>query len=531
MIAQLLTLMKCYGIRHVVVCPGSRNAPIVHAFASRSDCFCVHSVTDERSAGFVAIGMADALQQPVAVCVTSGSAVLNVAPAVSEAYYRRVPLLVISADRPAQWIGQMDGQTLPQHGCFGTLARSYQLPNDGSDANWWRNRLINEALNALRCCRPVHINVPLAEPLFNFPSSDSYINDAERVVKFQRNDNVLLTEEAKNEWVNARRRMIVVGQHYPSERLNTLLRAIKQSRLAVVMAETLSNLQYASVSNCYATYTTDDTPDFVLYLGGHIIMKQLKKYLRTSCVANIWRVENSDETTFIDTFQHTTRVLYTNDDCSIVSQLLDLQSKESESHFVDNWTRRVPQEIETEVQNVDAEYVAKYALKQLANRAEHSAVVLANSSTVRYAQSVCADYVSKCTVLCNRGVNGIEGSLSAAVGYAMLKKDELVLCIIGDLSFFYDHNALWNNDLPSNLRVLLLNDGGGKIFSHLPGLEQSPYRDSLISAQHNYQSEGWANDCNIKYYKSDSDAHKCKQAVDLLLNSNSDRPVLLEVVL
>ena len=338
MITQLLSLMKCYGIKHVVVCPGSRNAPLVHAFASRPDCFTVHPITDERSAGFVAIGMADAMQAPVAVCVTSGSAVLNVAPAVSEAYYRRVPLLVISADRPPQWIGQMDGQTLPQNGCFGSLARSYQLPSDGNDAKWWRNRLINEALNALKCCRPVHINVPLAEPLFNFPSPDSYIDNDERVVKFERDDNVQLSQCAKNEWISARRRMIVVGQHYPCDELRKLTQEIKQRGLAVIMAESLSNLSNSSISNNYGTYTNDDAPDFVLYLGGHVIMKQLKKYLRTSSVPTIWRIENTDETTFIDTFQHTTRVIYTNDECSVLSQLLDLQAEKSVGSFVENWT-------------------------------------------------------------------------------------------------------------------------------------------------------------------------------------------------
>lgn len=527
MITQLLTLMKCHGIKHVVVCPGSRNAPLVHAFASRPDSFIVHPITDERSAGFVAIGMADALQSPVAVCVTSGSAVLNVAPAVSEAYYRRVPLLVVSADRPPQWIGQMDGQTLPQNGCFGSLARSYQLPNDGNEAKWWRNRLINEALNALKCCKPVHINVPLAEPLFNFLSSDSYIDNDERVVNFERNSNVQLSQSAKDEWINARRRMIVVGQHYPSDELRKLMYEIKQRGLAVIMAEALSNLPNSSISNSYNTYTNDDAPDFVLYLGGHIIMKQLKNYLRTSSVQTVWRIENADETTFIDTFQHTTRVISTDDECSVLSQLLDLQAEKSDGSFVGNWTCDKFEESVNNAQTLDAKLVTAYALKQMAARRESSAVALANSSTVRYAQSVCGDYVTNCTVLCNRGVNGIEGSLSAAVGYATIKRNELVLCIIGDLSFFYDHNALWNNNLPQNLRILLLNDGGGKIFSNLQGLEASPFRDTLISANHDFHTEGWARDCGVTYYKSDNSADKCYAAIEKLLNS--DGIALLEV--
>ena len=178
-ILQLISLMRSHKIHHVVVCPGSRNAPIVHTLASQSWLHC-YPVTDERSAAFVAIGLSDALsvkegcRVPVAVCCTSGSAVLDMSPAVAEAYYRGVPLLVISADRPESWIGQMDGQTLIQPRCFGDMARSYVLrEGDDEETMWYRNRIINEALSLLRDEHhtPVHINVHLSEPLFTSPRS------------------------------------------------------------------------------------------------------------------------------------------------------------------------------------------------------------------------------------------------------------------------------------------------------------------------------------------------------------------------
>ena len=531
MITQLLSLMKAYGIRHVVVCPGSRNAPLVHAFASRPDCFKVHPITDERSAGFVAIGMADALQSPVAVCVTSGSAVLNVAPAVAEAFYRRVPLLVVSADRPAQWIGQMDGQTLPQNGSFGTLARSYQLPADGADARWWRNRLINEALASLQNKRPMHINVPLSEPLFDFPSNEKYIDDDERKVEFERGERFELSQSAVDEWISAKRRMIIVGQHYQNERLRKVIAEIRQKNLAVIIAESLSNLPKSCISNNYNDFIGTENPDLVVYLGGHIILKKVKKYLRKQNINKIWRIESADEQTFIDTFQHTTRVIYSADEVSVLEQLTHLQADASQTSFIQSWTSDPSNNNFDNTETFDAQTVAAYALHRLAELPHRSAVALANSSTVRYAQHVAADYVGSCNVLCNRGVNGIEGTLSAAVGYATIKSEELVLCIIGDLSYFYDHNALWNNNLPQNLRIILLNDGGGKIFSGLNGLEASPFRETLIAAQHNYQTSGWAADCGIAYYKSNNNAINCKSTISNLLTHNNGRAALLEVML
>ena len=170
-VLQLVALLRAHGVRRAVLCPGSRNVPLVQAFATCGgfECF---SVTDERSAGFFAIGLALHVQAPVVVCCTSGSALLNLHPAVCEAFYRRVPLVVVSADRPAAWIGQMDGQTLPQPGVFGGLVRkAVNLPEVRTEEDeWYANRLVNEALLEVdhHGYGPVHINVPLSEPLFHF---------------------------------------------------------------------------------------------------------------------------------------------------------------------------------------------------------------------------------------------------------------------------------------------------------------------------------------------------------------------------
>ena len=158
----LTSLLVAHGIHHAVVCPGSRNAPIVHNFNECPDIQC-YPVTDERSAGFYALGMTQALKEPVVVCVTSGTALLNLYPAVAEAYYQHRPLVVVSADRPQQWIDQLDGQTLPQPDALGRFVKkavSLPEPHD-EDTSWYCNRLINEAL--IERHAPVHINVPITE--------------------------------------------------------------------------------------------------------------------------------------------------------------------------------------------------------------------------------------------------------------------------------------------------------------------------------------------------------------------------------
>ena len=170
----LTALLLKHGVRHAVVCPGSRNSPIVHDLNECEEMNC-YPVTDERSAGFYALGMCQTLDQPVVVCVTSGSALLNVAPAAAEAYYQHLPLIIVSADRPIQWIDQLDGQTMNQTGALQNYVRkSVSLPEPhDEEEHWYCNRLVNEAL--LECrhrgCGPVHINVPITEPLYQYTES------------------------------------------------------------------------------------------------------------------------------------------------------------------------------------------------------------------------------------------------------------------------------------------------------------------------------------------------------------------------
>ena len=213
-ILQLVALLQAHGITKIVLCPGSRNIPIVHTLSNHPDFTC-YAVTDERSAGYFAIGLTLNGGKPAAICCTSGTALLNLHPAVAEAFYQNVPLVVISADRPAAWIGQMDGQTLPQPGVFQSLVKkSVNLPEIHTDEDeWYCNRLINEALLEMNHHGkgPVHINVPISEPLFQFTTDT--LPEVRVITRYQglnvydRDYNDLIDRMNKYQ-----KRMIIVGQ-------------------------------------------------------------------------------------------------------------------------------------------------------------------------------------------------------------------------------------------------------------------------------------------------------------------------------
>ena len=482
----LTSLLVAHGIHHAVVCPGSRNAPIVHNLNECPDIQC-YPVTDERSAGFYALGMTQALKEPVVVCVTSGTALLNLYPAVAEAYYQHRSLVVVSADRPQQWIDQLDGQTLPQPdalGCFVKKAVSLPEPHD-EDTRWYCNRLINEALMVKH--GPVHINVPITEPLFDFSTPDL---PKERKIELLPADisNVTLSHVCRM-FMQAKRPMLIAGQP-----MNPLM-----DEAVVQIGD-----------------DADYIPDFVLYTGGSIVSKRLKHFLRKA--KETWVVNSEGEVT--DTFMNLTHVVQGDGD--VVADMVRSNLEETPHPFVQKWEALLAQ-IRQQVVANEPPYSSAAVVKYFEQKRGANIVHYANSMAIRLANTY-----SKTPVYCNRGVNGIEGSLSTAAGFSCVT-DEKVFCVIGDLSFFYDQNALWNQNLRGNLRILLLNNGKGGIFDMLPGLEKSPARDKYVAAEHHATAEGICQQNDI-YYQQATTTEEMQRGIDLLLSSEFSRPMVLEVL-
>ena len=488
----LTSLLSTFGVRHAVVCPGSRNAAIVHNLNECPEITCI-PVTDERSAGFYALGMALGENLPVIVCVTSGTALLNLIPAVAEAYYQCAPLIVISADRPPQWIDQLDGQTLPQPDALGRFVRkAVTLPEPhNEEEHWYCNRLVNEALleTLHHGGGPVHINVPITEPLFEFTVKKL---PEEREIDCTANE--LSEDEAAAvtlHFLQAERPLLLSGQP-----LNALM-----DEAVYLVADDESY-----------------TPDFVLNMGGSVVSKRLKQYLRRA--KESWLVNEAG--TMADPFMNLTYVI---EGCrSDVEDYLTTVLEVRKIDFVEKW-KDLLDRIRDHVNAYQPDYSQMAAVKLFEKKigqAEDMYVHYANSTAIRLANTY-----AEHEVFCNRGVNGIDGSLSTAAGFSCVT-DKKVFCVIGDLSFFYDQNALWNQNLRGNLRILLLNNGRGGIFNTLKGLEKSEARDTLVAAKHHTTAEGICAQNKVDYMKVKS-MRDLKKGIEKLVDSKSRRPMLLEV--
>ena len=533
----LTSLLVSYGVRHIVVCPGSRNAPLVHNFDVSPD-ITTHAVTDERSAAFFALGLRLRLRQPVAVCVTSGSALLNTMPGAAEATYQHEGIIIISADRPQAWIGQLDGQTMPQHGALGTFASpSVSLPEPHNDTERWLcRRLICEAMIA-NTCPPfpsVHINVPVSEPLFGFstpclpeipPVGIADLDD--------QNGRETLRRILKGK----RRLMVISGQTYDDTAAGLLM---DKASGCVFVAEWLSPYgRVRHIDEILRTTCAEELdnmrPDCIVYIGGHTVSKRLRHYMR-SLDSRTMFITVSDDGMLHDVSQHTTLVVKATAGDFMRMICNGAICPDADMDFVRRW-HDMDNMAARRISASCPPYSQMLAIRRLEENIDNSKdiVCYANSLSVRAGMMYASAYR-----YCNRGLNGIEGTLSMAAGMAAGAKEEgmtagnmtaaqNVYCVIGDLSFFYDSNALWIQELAGNMRIMLINNQRGAIFGILPGLDRSPAHKPLIAAGHNATAEGICSQYGMEYYRA-TDTPSLEEGIRLLTSGVHDRPVVLEVL-
>lgn len=527
-ILQLAALLKAHGIRKIVLCPGSRNIPIVQTLANIPDFTC-YPMTDERSAGFFALGLALHGGTPAAVCCTSGTALLNLHPAVAEAFYQQVPLVVISADRPAAWIGQMDGQTLPQPGVFGSLVKkSVDLPEvDSEESEWYCNRLINEALLELNHHGkgPVHINVPISEPFFKLPVTE--LPEVRVITRYQGLSVYDKDYQPLIDRLNRyQRRMAVVGQmnliYLFDKRYTKMLYKHFAWFTENISNQTVPGVPIRNIEPllCSMNFETQQKmrPELLITYGGHIISKRLKKFLRRHPPVEHWHIAPDGEV--VDLYGSLTTVI----------EMDPFEFLEKIAPMMENRTPEYPRQWEAlskAIPQAQFDYSEMSAIGAvIKNLPAPCSLHLANSSVVRYAQLF--DIPANVEILSNRGTNGIEGSLSTALGYATAS-DKLNYLFIGDLSFFYDMNALWNSNYGANIRILLLNNEGGEIFHALPGLELHENARRFVTATHCTTAKAWAEDRGFEYLSAHN-SEELNAAVTVFTQASvTNRPMLLEV--
>jgi len=526
-ILQLVALLKAHGINQAVLCPGSRNAPITQTLVNHPFFSC-HAITDERSAGFFALGLALQSNSPVVVCCTSGTALLNLHPAVAEAFYQQIPLIVVSADRPTAWIGQNDGQTIPQPDVFRSLVKkSVGLPEiQNEEDEWYCNRLINEALleSNHHGRGPVHINIPISEPLFRTGGEE--IPGVRMIERFQSFDSPNENTDKLISRLSAYDRcMLIVGQMPAYSFLDTAAGEALNKRF-VIFTEHIGNLSHSVLALrnidtvLYALSVErrkELIPDLLITFGGDILSKRLKKFLRTYPPQAHWHISAGGEV--VDLFGAVTTIIET-EPYSFLQKIAALPGKLKT--YPSQW--KILSDLIPEPQFPYSEQAAIGAfLKRLPPK---SVLHLGNSSPVRYAQLYSVP--SGIDVFCNRGTSGIEGSLSTAVGYASAS-DKLNFIIIGDLSFFYDINALWNGYIRNNLRILLLNNGGGEIFYSLPGLTMTEQTRRFITGTHTTSAKSRAVESGFNYMPAHNNDELTEALIVFTQLEPTPQPLLLEV--
>ncbi|WP_297118551.1 2-succinyl-5-enolpyruvyl-6-hydroxy-3-cyclohexene-1-carboxylic-acid synthase [uncultured Porphyromonas sp.] len=545
-ISELVALLQAHDVRDVVLCPGSRNAPLVHALSHQLAGATCHSIIDERSAGFYALGLALATHRAVVVCCTSGTAVANLHPAVAEAYYQGVPLIVLSADRPERWIGQWAGQTLPQPGLFGSLVRkAVHLPEPHTEEErWYCNRLINEALLAALTPLPgpVQINVPISDPGVSLlpptppalTKHDPESSDRRpigmqpgRCIRqhFPYSVDAQAVEPLLGRLATFERKMILVGQETWSAATSTgetFPQSLREQFLCI--GESLSNspVSICSLDALLASLSEGDRralqPDLLITLGGHIVSNKMKQYLRSYPPRETWHL--SPDPTVVDLFCSLTEQIIAPVEPFLETMAQSLADCAS-SPYARHWRERIDQ-LPSPTPRYSSLAVVGSLLSHLPE--EPCVLHLANSSSVRYAELFRKP--RRLLTLCNRGTSGIEGSLSTALGFARQRAEERHFIVIGDLSFFYDLNALGLPEVGSHVRVLLLNNQRGSIFQSLPTLEMDLLSQRYITAEHQLRAQGWAESCGWEYL-SVQEASELEETMAYFVGP-AERPRLLE---
>lgn len=480
----VVSAMVHYQITKVVISPGSRNSAFAIAFDAhpKVETLVVH---DERCAAFIALGWAQQSAEPVALCCTSGSACLNYYPAIAEAYYRNIPLLALTVDRPAKWINQGDGQTIVQQDVFKNHVHAYLefdednfVPNHDhtNNAGTFFEHLYSDWKG------PIHLNVGLNEPLYNLAELSSFSFPIKESTSTKKHS-------VDFKQIEGRKIMILIGQMDHNSLLEQILGRIASHSNVVVLVENTSNLRHPLFNHCidrslnlFDASNSEYHPQVLITLGGAVVSKRIKAFLRQVKLNLHWRI--AADFPQMNTYGQLSGC-YSMNPIDFFKLLEDAQISLNTHNFQGKWKALDYQAKDQQAQfTTDSNYLTDYDVFESLNHLISATcnLHLANSSVVRYAQLF--DPNPSLIYHSNRGTSGIDGSVSTAVGAALASPEQNHLLICGDTSFIYDSNALWTTPFPKNLKIIVIDNQGGGIFQIIDGSSTSPLREKYFEAIH-----------------------------------------------
>ncbi len=509
-VSHLVELCHQHGVRHIIFSPGSRNAPFTISF-NEDPRFTCYVIPDERAAAFFALGLAQYTKTITAVCCTSGTASLNYAPALAEAFYQRIPMLAITADRPEEWIDQGIGQSIRQHNVFKNfILKSHTLPSN-TEKHDFAARLINEVLLYAngKVKGPVHLNVPLYEPLYETVEKATILPRKIEKLSFLHRVNASEINRLSEHWNNSKKKLIVIGAIEKDERLQKLITLLTNDPSVVVLTETHGNLVderfHPSIDRIIEGITeeriTDFTPDILLTFGVNLISKKLKYLLYNMNINAHWHIDPHPD--LVDTYHALT--IHIEDSPVGFFSLFEQACKPKESDYSAQWDV-----LEKATKSVHYEYLKNlpfsdfYAYQQLMKALPKGTFLqMGNSAAVRYIQLISQRY--DIIYHGNRGTSGIDGCSSTAAGAAWLNTDNLTVLMTGDVSFFYDINALWHKYLSSTLRIIIVNNRGGGIFRIIKGPHGTNQLEEFFESRHHVNAEHASKTYGLDYYKAENE--------------------------
>ncbi len=520
----LIQLLEEHVVKHVIFSPGSRNAPLVIGFNS-SPFFDKKVVVDERSAGFYALGIAQQTKMPAVICSTSGSATLNYSPSIAEAYYQKIPLIVITADRPPEWIDHGEGQSIRQQNIFSNyIEKSYQLPMlDHPDALWQTGVIINEAIQTSKTTsKPVHINFPFREPLYEtVPQAEKKVRKIDYISTNKEISNDQLIS-LLNKWNKFQKKMIVCGSLHPDNELNTIISKLHQNQDVCILSESTSNIHGDHVISCIdrtleRIYRKPEfLPELVITVGNSIISKKLKTLFREFSPVEHWHVEDTNRAQ--DVFSSLTTFLPLEPKNFLKQLTNQIENNREDKAFHDLWKKEdliaSKNHADFEKSCMWSDLKAHYILQK--HLKDDFLIQMGNSTSVRYIQLF--DTKKNLNYFGNRGVSGIEGSTSTAIGSASVHTKTNIL-ITGDLSFIYDQNGLWNNHIPNNLKLFVFNNQGGGIFRIISGPKNTSFLEEYFETKHKLSLKSIAQTHHFNYHIAKNE-EEAEQIIPSVLRSN-----------